>query len=404
LKDLEITTKIFKAMKQKKDITKNKMLKKTRSEISNFIKRHKDIIVILLVIIEFYLLNFLVECRFLSVLLLWISLGILFLFIIDYQIKLKNKNNDPNILIQIILNLKGEAGNWFGIFSILYVLINLNWLSTLTWNVSFITKGEELNFFSSFYLNRIDYFTLNSFGLFFVKLLLILEFLFLPFILFPGQKKQNPTDPKVLIAGVSLLVPRYNKIDSKELKSALDRFNTKNEEQPFDYFNIEADHWGRWNSINKSLFNRKSIEQVVLLVSHDVIALNEEIIKLGKAYQDKFNLEKLIYDRYPDRNIKIIKSCEIDFNTFLDAKTKIEEVLQRYVLPKYKDEEILFNITGGTAPLSTAMILHALKGERKAEYVHQKDLNIIDIDVDVLTVQDLWDEILQKVQEKSIKK
>ena len=76
----------------------------------------------------------------------------------------------------------------------------------------------------------------------------------------------------------------------------------------------------------------------------------------------------------------IEKSRVVDVSDFRDVKIELDRLLQN--LKNYEDSDISFNITGGTAMVSSAMILEAVVGDRQAEYVRQSgDKSLVRIDV-----------------------
>ena len=76
----------------------------------------------------------------------------------------------------------------------------------------------------------------------------------------------------------------------------------------------------------------------------------------------------------------IEKSRVVDVSDFRDVKIELDRLLQN--LKKYEDSDISFNITGGTAMVSSAMVLEAVVGDRQAEYVRQSGAkSLVRIDV-----------------------
>jgi hypothetical protein len=355
--------------------------------------------------------------RYWSVILLLVAIAGLIGIAIKEK-KQDKKTKKGNLLIQLILNLKGEAGSWIGIVTVIFIVINLNIISNLIW--------ETRNSFSSIdfgsYLlaarnGQLDFLMLNNWGIFITQMLLIVCFLIFPFYIFPVIDPHENNEPKVLICGLSLLTD-YGKDPSdkeavKKKLFSISSANTFNDKfyktdpkiaSPKDIeifnFNHQAINWGKWDVMRHSIIAHTSIEKVILITSaeiHQLIAtINQLIAEDTTGYFINFNMEKLIQKYYPDRHIKVAYSNPMEFNDFYDIKSKLQSAIQEHALGKgFIDADLLFNITGGTAQLTAAMILSALKGDRKAEYIKQNkdEIKVISVDVDVLTIQDLWDEI-----------
>ncbi|NJE10075.1 hypothetical protein [Thermococcus sp. MAR1] len=75
------------------------------------------------------------------------------------------------------------------------------------------------------------------------------------------------------------------------------------------------------------------------------------------------------------------------------AKSEIRELIER------ESDNVTFHLTGGTAPVSIAMMLHAIKGDTHAEYIKQniydaepEDL-LMAVDMDIFDLEDLAREL-----------
>jgi hypothetical protein len=76
---------------------------------------------------------------------------------------------------------------------------------------------------------------------------------------------------------------------------------------------------------------------------------------------------------------------------------EIDGIIQLLKHRKIDEKDILFNITGGTAAISGAMILKAIPDERRAEYTRQDTGSIEEVPLNIFHVKDLWTELLDKV-------
>ncbi len=76
----------------------------------------------------------------------------------------------------------------------------------------------------------------------------------------------------------------------------------------------------------------------------------------------------------------------------------IENIINSLASEKVESKDILFNITGGTAAVSGAMILNAIPYERRAEYARQDNGLIEEIPLDIFDVKMLWHELLEKIE------
>lgn len=77
------------------------------------------------------------------------------------------------------------------------------------------------------------------------------------------------------------------------------------------------------------------------------------------------------------------------------SKSEIADLIER------ESNEVIFNLTGGQATTSIAMMLHAIKGDTHAEYAKQNVSNVepeellVSVDLDVLELDDLVRELLK---------
>lgn len=325
-----------------------------------------------------------------------ITTGFLILFIILALVFNRGKTS-RNLMIRMILNIKGEAGSWYGVFSVIFVLLNLNWLSVKLyeiWNLDILDQN---------YFNLLIICVLQS--------IYFLSFTFLTF-LFPLFKSTKIIHyEKLLVCGLSTPVnipknvitdAKKNKFLVKELRGFYKAEETKN--YYVQLTSNKSTRWGKWDIVRKSLKAHPSITNLLIVISPEIKEF-ERLRKgwIGSINEDlchDFDIELLIKKFFPNRTIHVDYTPPIDVNNFDLVKNTLKATLQLLQFCNYADSEIVFNLTGSTAIVSSAMVLFAMKGDRKAEYVHQTTGSLIPINVDVFSVQDLWDEIIFKVQEK----
>jgi hypothetical protein len=384
----------------------------------------KILVFILFIIVEFAVVLSLVRLPYLGVVFFFIGIiGLFFIFIKEKREKRKNRRG--NLLAQLILNLKGEAGSWVGILTVIFVVVNINILSDLIWETrgSFNSFDFE-NYFIQIKTGQFHFWALNNWGIFITQILLIGCFLVIPFYIFPVIDARENNNPRVLISALSLLIDFGKQPTDKEsvkkklmsLNSAIaydDSFYNSSPRiatpKEFEYFNFDhsAINWGKWNVIRHSLIAHEKIEKIILVASSEILLLKDTINFLinedTTGYFLNFDLEKLIQTYYPDRKIKVVYSNAMEFNDFYDVKSKLQTSIVEHAIDKgYSDADLLFNITAGTSQVTAAMILSALKGERKAEYISQNTSEIVPVDIDVLTIQDLWEEIGLRVMKNRL--
>ena len=63
----------------------------------------------------------------------------------------------------------------------------------------------------------------------------------------------------------------------------------------------------------------------------------------------------------------------------------------------YKDNDIIFNLTTATTVITSVFTLKAIRENREAYHIHQTSGEIMPVGLDVLTTQELWDELFEKL-------
>ena len=87
-------------------------------------------------------------------------------------------------------------------------------------------------------------------------------------------------------------------------------------------------------------------------------------------------LQALIRAKY-GREVEITYTVPVDYNRFGSCNDVCYRALQDLTHSKYKDREIVVNITPGTSIVSSVMLLNAIKGGREMVYVNQSTNKLI---------------------------
>lgn len=316
--------------------------------ISNKTTILKFLILLLLVLMEFYLLRNIntytvAFYSFTSFILIFISV-------------IYAKRKQQRITISFLKHFKGDVLNWYGLFFLLYLMGQLSFLFDLTLQFVLSTaqdQGHEL-----------------------FRVFVVFSFLFMPFVinlLFFNVKplsKTNP-NPRVLFIGVSL-----------------------------NNYIIEPGNWNTWDPIRKSLVKNQSVERVVLIVSQ-LLVDQDSSLSIDEAKR-LTGLEKAIVNIRKSINVDRLL---LDVGSFYDASKTIQSKIVE--LSKiYNDEDMIFHITSSTSIVTACLTISAIKGNRNMEYIKQipdKQLQLeempVNIDIDVYSISELWDEILERISD-----
>lgn len=287
----------------------------------------------------------------------WVSAGFIgFTIIVIIWAYKKAAHGSMRFVVQFLRYFRADVLNWYGLFLVLY----------LAFQVTLLFDAVEQIFFNTYQVNANEWF----------RPFVILAFALLPVALsewlVPKSSSKGNINTKVLFIGVSL--------NSKGIES--------------------NDNWNTWDPIRKSLKTNPDLREVILLLSSDIIKGNYDETKEENQRLD--GLKRAIHKINPSIEIgEIIADVGSLDDVFQALKSKIESLKA-----KYRDEEMLFHVTSSTALVSVAMALHAIKGERKMEYIRQfteaekrKSAMPELIDVNIYTIRELWDEIIDKLSE-----
>lgn len=315
--------------------------------------------------------------------LLWFKTALVVLlisFIIIFSIKLKKKKIELFFLVFLIKALQRRPGNWIGLANMAYVLIGIN----------LFTKETTMNT-STNILN----------GLVFLGFVLFYALLIANYYV-SSKTTENKQQPKVLITAVSFnqnystIEDSLKKMESEELKNKwlhqvfYNPDGTKLLNGPFIF-----GPWGNLDPIRKSIIAHEASFEIIILI------ISKEVESKIQSWPDNLKPKRLIEDfiskYYPEKTIEIRSDADgTSGNNMEQNGRRIDSILSSVYNQNYQDKDIIFNITGGTAAISAAMIIKAIKGDRRAEYTNQDTGIIENVPITILSVKELWAELLER--------
>lgn len=308
------------------------------------------------------------------------SILILLVLIVWMWVSLKRNNNDPLFIIFLIKGFQVKGSDWIGVFNIMFTLISISWI------------GIEL------YAQNLNG-LLNAaiFTCFMFLYPLIIAYFFLP--VKPDRKEGKS---KVLITALS----NINEVNLRKCMEEMEKpeLKTKWKDPVFMEPNGELKKFGPfifgpWNNIDpirKSIIKHKgTFEEIHLITSLEVA---DSIRLLPDDLKPDILIKSFLTKNYPKSKVEVfIVQDGISGNEMGMTGIGLENLIRKIIARNYKDEDILFSITGGTVAISGAMILKAIPGGRKAEYARQDTGLIEDIPLSIYDVKELWNELLEKV-------
>lgn len=338
---------------------------------NNFLQKHPYFILIVLYIIQtlfFFNYNHTMGQTLLALFSIAFTCCILWYWKKD--IKGQGKNY---LLVKLINSFSANVGSFLGILLVIHIIL-------------------QVSFLEDFYIMWLD----DKATVW--HLLLIGNFLFLPFILLPYlppiTKKIEPSDRKLLIAGVSLL--DYNRTNEEELSDhEITKLNEIKESDNQD--------WKNWAPIKNCLDHYQNIDRIYLLVSKQARDLLY-IIDANTEYKKQGLLEMVNTLKGP---IPIEYIAIEDIHNLNSNHDELKAVLnKKNTFSLYQDKEVLFDITSGTAALTAAVVINAIRSDRGLSYTRQDTRSVQEMNVDVFSLAELYDEILYKInirtQEKKL--
>jgi hypothetical protein len=298
---------------------------------------------------------------------------------------LKQKEKSPAVMVFLIKALQSKGQDFLGILNIIYSLVHISWVGEELMNGQIYNAILRINF-------------------------LLLYPLLVGYLIKPELDNKS-ISPKVLICSLSLPILKNISEEQKAIKeynydiSQNFVVDSANNMVLKEYFGKteKLRAWGNIVPIRKSIIkHQNSLEEVILLVSNEVADIMNGFGDLSpqNIIEDfcKKNLKK--------SHIKIILSNEEPYffnnnyggNDIEETGNTIDKVLQ-FVLKndRNKNSDLMFHITTGTAISSSAMTLKAIPFDRHAEYVNQTSGIIEAVNLDIFSVKDLWNELIEKV-------
>jgi hypothetical protein len=267
------------------------------------------------------------------------------------------------LFVTVFNAFKAGLANVLGLLLIIYAALHIGWLG---------------NHFASY--------TDNGSSLY--PVLLVASFFCLPFFVIPflyGKKPTGEVPPEVFVSTLS-----WNS------KSNIQLFVDNDFDKEAIAIALGKQQWN-WLPSLMVLNKYPTIKKMYLLVSEGA-AKEFEGLSTADGHQDldiyKYMLQRLGLQRVELHLIKVINPGNIvDFKK--EAEKKLANLLNNH---EYPDEKMLFDITGGTAVASVALILLAYKGKRRAVYLEQGTNKGPEIfNPDTQDFKELWQQILERL-------
>lgn len=307
-------------------------------------------------------------------------IALLIVFIAILWIKLKKSDEEPLFIIYLIKGFQVKGSDMIGVFNVIFIICSISWIGS-----------EIYKYTPTSYLNAFIY-----------ACFMILYPLIIANYLIIRHPPRNRYNPKILLYAISNLEEKFLRLSLLEME---EKFSNQWRNQVF--YNEDGSMkrtpngvpwgpWGNFDPIRKSIIVHNALfDEIILIISSEasvkIDLLNDDLkpLKLVTDFLDKF---------FPNHKIQIkIISEEISGNDMKTNLTGLKNILNSLFVKKINDRDLLFNITGGTAAMSGAMILCSIPGERHAEYARQDTGVIDDIPLDINDVKVLWKELLEKV-------
>lgn len=272
-------------------------------------------------------------------------------------------NKTEQLFVTIFNAFKAGLASVLGLLLIIYTALHIGWLGSYITN--YVDNGGTP-----------------------YPALLVLSFFCFPFFVLPFfycKKKQGETPPEVFISTLS-----WN------TKSDIQMFIDQGfEEVPIATL-LGKRQWN-WLPAIKVLKKWHSIKKMYLLVSEGAAKEFEGLVT-PDGHKDlgiyQYMLLLLGLQRVELHLIKVSNPNNVvKFKE--EVATKLANLLDN---KEYPDEKLLFDITGGTAIASVALILLAYKGKRQAVYLEQeigKEPQIFNPDTQ--SFKELWQQILESL-------
>ena len=315
--------------------------------------------------------------------LVWFKLSaitVIAIFVFYYLGKLRKKKNEPLYIVFLIKGFQVKGSDLSGVFNVIFTLCSISWIGI---ELYFQTINGVLNalIFTGFMI--------------LYPLICVFHFISIP------EEKEN-YQPKILITALSI-------VNEIKLGLCLEEMKTKELKDKWleeTFYNPDGSvkmdgfaPWGPWanlDPIRKSIIVHKASFKEIILISTK--KASEVCEKLPPDLQPQKIIADFLDIYYPKHRIVTkIKPLDVSGNVLNENMVEIDNILHTLISHKYENRDILFNVTGATVAISGAMILKAITGDRQAEYARQDNGVIENIPIDIGSVKDLWDELLEKV-------
>ena len=308
------------------------------------------------------------------------ALLIIALSVYCYLAKLRKLKHEPLYIVFLIKGFQVKGSDLLGVTNVIFTLCSISWI------------GMEL------YLVTING-VLNA--LIFTGFMILYPLICVSHFL-PRPDEKEKYQPKILITALSIVNEIKLRLCLEEMKT--NELKDKWLEETF--YNSDGSvkmdgfaPWGPWGNldpIRKSIIVHKASFKEIILISTK--KATEVCEKLPPDLQPQKIIADFLNIYYPKHKIVTkIKPLDVSGNVLNENMVEIDNILHTLISHKYENRDILFNVTGATVAISGAMILKAITGDRQAEYARQDNGIIEDIPIDIGSVKDLWDELLEKV-------
>ena len=210
-----------------------------------------------------------------------------------------------------------------------------------------------------------------------VLFLIFVPLSYINFFVTPQKKTEKigkPSPRKILF--IALSDPKrgennYPDNQIQRLKEKLNSLNLSNLEKPSE--EMFKDLRGNWTpALRAVLHENEHLEKVFVLLSNEVKDYFGNFLEFLKVIP-------FLKSRIDRKELDIIPLGPCDFNEFKEVHRRLNDGLDK--VKNYHDEDISFNITGGTAAVSVAMIIEAVYEKRQAEYIRQDNKELVGISI-----------------------
>lgn len=310
---------------------------------------------------------------------LWFVVGTRYLVTRSIEKRQNGKASNVPLLLPFIRTVKAEVVTANGVVSVLFILFNLAWTQDLL--LDWI-RGDGPWLYPAF-----------------TFICFVVPFVWPP--VSKGKKQIVPVDKrKVLISGLSSNGGAKEKIKVSDPK------------------NGGYTGWMlNWEPIHACIEHYPNLERVLIINSPQTSVLPPVVTDL---MTEEFNQglppeQHIVIDSFRKlfshsvtRNIDLIEKELANVNDYNQLFPELRRVINGFLAEYgYKDEDVLFSVTGSTAVMSAGLTFLSMPGQRGCVYSSQEpksaegtDLTpvqkLTEFEVDIYTVDELWQEIIEK--------